>query len=65
MKIIKEGNINKGITHRKECPICDTVFEFQHSELEIECLSVETPPNEALTNFYINCPLCKQKLYIY
>jgi len=65
MKIIWRGNAHKGTTHRKECPICETIFEFQHSELGIECLSIETPPNPTLTYFYINCPVCEQKLYIY
>lgn len=53
--IIKMGVIPKDIaTYRKTCGVCNTVYEFNESDV-----SYKLGRDEVFYYGYIRCPLCK------
>lgn len=58
MKIIKKGIQPEKVIINHVCKICKTEFEFERWEADFSC----SPKNESF--LIINCPLCKEKLYI-
>jgi Zn finger protein HypA/HybF involved in hydrogenase expression len=67
MRIIKEGNLSKNKLYEnleieKTCKNCGTIFAYTSNDLHY--FVDQTVFNNQVTRSYIECPICKSRIYI-
>jgi len=64
MKIIRRGDPDKIKVYEKECFKCQTIFEYDETEVQQENISMYPSQGTSWIQDFVVCPVCEQKLYI-